>query len=506
MKIAFALVALAMALPSAHAQTYTFTEFDPPGSVNTTVSGINNSQQVVGWYRSLAPDSVEHAFIRSADGQNYTTFDVPNTGQSGQFTAPTGINDQGAIVGGQFNGANVGYGFLRSADGSTYTTINFPGASVTAVAAINDSGEIVGWYHTGGSSGLNHGFTLDAAGAYTHFEAPGLIAGSAPTSINNHGQILSAQFVVNPDLSSFVIQSTLNILPQNINDNGVIAGNVFSNQVNYGFIGVPSGPLPTVPTIRSASGVITASAFGGFNAIAPGTWIEIYGLNLAPTTRTWQASDFTGSTAPTSLNGVSVSINGEPAFVSYISPGQVNAQVPSTVTPGSASITVTNGSQTSAAYATIVNAVEPGILIVASDNYYAAATFPDFTTYVLPATQTWAVPSRPAQPGDTIVFYGVGFGPVAPDVPAGQVTPGQNSLQGNLQVSFAAALGQTSVPAQVKYAGLAPGTIGLYQFNVVVPNVPATGFPAAVVQFTLNGVPQLLPPPNPSPLYVGYLP
>jgi uncharacterized protein (TIGR03437 family) len=485
-----------------------FTVFDAPGAVpgTTLATGINNNGQVVGSYESSTTNSVTHGFLRSADGQTYTAFDVPGVGAPGQFTSPTSINDQGAIVGQQFNGAGVSYGFLRSADGFSFTKVNVPGSTFTATFSINNSGQIVGWYHAGGSGSLNHGFIRGADGTYTEFEVPGFIAGSNPTWINNKGQILSAPFVVSADRSSFVIQSAQQIAPASINDNGVIAGTIFSNQANHGFVAVPSGPPPTTPTIRSASGVITASAFGGFNAIAPGTWIEIYGSNLANTSRPWQTSDFTGSTAPTSLSGASVSINGQPAFVSYISPGQVNAQVPSTLTPGSATITVTNGQQTSNSYTTTLNAVEPGLLTIAADVYYAGALFPDFTTYVLPPGITSLVPSRPADPGDTIVFYGVGFGPVTPDVPAGQITSGQHPLQANLQVFFASLPGQTGVPAEVTYAGMAPGTVGLYQFNVVVPNVQPTGFPAVITQFTLNGVPLPQTPASPAspPLYVGF--
>lgn len=548
MKVSGLVIALAL-VSQGSAQTYTYTMFDPPGSVNTTVYGINNSQQVVGTYQDSsgamhsyvrqsdgsftvfdAPgalpgttiatavnnlgqvvgtyaastgNAARSGFIRSADGQSYTSFDVPGAG----VTVPYGINDQGAVVGTLISDEDVVEGFLRSADGSAYTAIGFPGAEYTEAFGINNSGLTGGFYNLGGSAGP-HGFIRNADGTYAEFEPPGFIQAGTARSMNNKGQILCGTIVVNPDGTSFAIQSTQSIAPFSINDNGAIAGTVSSGSVSHGFLAVPSGPLPTGPTIRSASGVITASAFGGFNAIAPGSWIEIYGLNLAPTTREWQVSDFTGSTAPTSLSGVSVSINGQPAFVSYISPGQVNAQAPSTVTAGPATVTVTNGSQTSAAYATTVNAVAPGILMVATDNYYAAATLPDFTTYVLPANQTWAVPSRPAAPGDTIVFYGIGFGPVTPEVSAGQITQGQHLLEGTLQVSFAPGPGQTAVPAQVTYAGLAPGTVGLYQFNVVVPNVQTTGFPAAALQFTLNGVPLPQTPTDPTlpPLYIGYTP
>jgi uncharacterized protein (TIGR03437 family) len=72
--------------------------------------------------------------------------------------------------------------------------------------------------------------------------------------------------------------------------------------------------------------------------------------------------------------------------------------------------------------------------------------------------------ARPPRPGETIILYGVGFGTVTPDPGAGNIVANDNGLIMPFQVFFA------GKPAAVSYAGLAPGTIGLYQFNVVVPD------------------------------------
>ncbi len=219
------------------------------------------------------------------------------------------------------------------------------------------------------------------------------------------------------------------------------------------------------PTI---SAVISAGDFGAFSAAAPGTWVEIYGASLASTTRPWTTADFTGNSAPTSLDGVQVTIAGQAAFIEYVSPGQVNAQLPSNIGPGSLQLTVTSGNVTSAPVNVTVNATEPGLLAPPSfslgGNQYVVAQLAD-GTYVLPAGSEPG--SRPARPGETIVIYGIGFGPVVPDTPAGQIETVLNQLSASLQFLF----GQTPSP-QVSYAGLAPGYAGLYQFDVVVPAVP----------------------------------
>jgi uncharacterized protein (TIGR03437 family) len=243
------------------------------------------------------------------------------------------------------------------------------------------------------------------------------------------------------------------------------------------------GPLAVSPP--SISGVVSASDFGGFSSVAPGSWVEIYGSNLAPDTRGWAAADFTGNNAPTSLDGVSVTIGGQAAFVDYISATQVNAQLPSNISTGGAlPLTVTKANVTSAPVGVTVHATEPGLLAPASfkigANQYVWAQLPD-GNYVLPAGAIAGVGSRPAKPGETIVIYGIGFGSVVPDTPAGQIAPGTSQLSAPLQLLF----GQT--PAlQVPYAGLAPTWVGLYQFNVVVPPMPDSDL--VPLTFTLGGV------------------
>lgn len=271
-----------------------------------------------------------------------------------------------------------------------------------------------------------------------------------------------------------------------------------TTSADYIRYGSASGQFAYVDTLGSCSSsstgviqitnVISAGAFGALPAIAPGTWIEIYGSDLAPDTRTWTTADFSGVNAPTSLDGVQVTINGEKAFVSYIgsgSPSQVNVQVPSDISPGTASVVVINNGLPTQPYTVTVKATEPGLLAPASfkigGQQYAAAIFPDFATYVLPVGAIAGIASRPAKPGDLIVLYGIGFGPVAPSQPAGQVVGASNSLAATLQIFFG------GVQAQVGYEGLSAGNVGLYQFNVTVPQVPNNAL--TPLTFSLGGVP-----------------
>ena len=84
------------------------------------------------------------------------------------------------------------------------------------------------------------------------------------------------------------------------------------------------------------------------------------------------------------------------------------------------------------------------------------------------------VASRPARPVDVITIYGIGFGPVSPFTAAGTIASGNTALQS--QPTFR--LG--GVPATLSYAGLAPNAVGLYQFNLVVPNSVSGDVPLTV--------------------------
>lgn len=247
--------------------------------------------------------------------------------------------------------------------------------------------------------------------------------------------------------------------------------------------GPVNGTFDTTPVIRSSLGVISASAFGGFSALAPGSWMEIYGTNLAnELSQVWGSSDFKGNLAPTALAGTTVTIGGLPAYIDFVSPGQVNAQVPSGVPMGPQPVIVTTAGGSSLARTITVNPVEPGMLAPAvfklPAGQYVAALFPDGVTFVLPPIP--GAPTARAKPGDTIIFYGVGFGPVTPDTPAGQIVMQSNRLPSTFQAFFG------GTPATVTFSGLTGGYVGLYQFNVVVPNVAASD--TVPFTYSLGGV------------------
>jgi uncharacterized protein (TIGR03437 family) len=236
----------------------------------------------------------------------------------------------------------------------------------------------------------------------------------------------------------------------------------------------------------SAGGVVSAGAFGAFTSVAPGSWMEIFGSGIFPVARSWQTADFNGAKAPTSLDGVKVTIGGKQAFLDFISDGQVNAQVPSDAPTGAQQMTVSNAAGTSNAYNITVNPLQPGLLAPSSfsvgGKQYVVAQFTD-GSFVLPPNALAGATTRQAKPGETIVIYGVGFGPVVDaggqEITAGTVVSAANQLTKSFSLSIGGA------PATLIYKGLAPGFVGLYQFNVTVPNVANNDL--APVTFTLDG-------------------
>ena len=261
----------------------------------------------------------------------------------------------------------------------------------------------------------------------------------------------------------------------------VTAGGVNPNTANEFTFALHFTLAPTLPTV---SGVISASAFGGFPTFAPGSWIEIYGTNFAVGTQTWASSDFNGVNAPTTLRKTSVTIGGLAAFVDFISPLQMNAQVPAGLSQGSQPLVVSTAAGSSSPFTVTVDAVQPGLLAPPSfklgGTQNLVALFSDGATYVLPPGAISGLPSRRAKPGDMITLYGVGFGSVNPSIPPGQIAGPLNTLSAPFTISIG---GKQAI---VSYNGLAPTYVGLYQFNVIVPDIPASD--TAPVTFSLNGV------------------
>ena len=147
-----------------------------PGSQSTVGTGINNSGEVVGYFSVASEDHgfVDHGFVYN--NGVYSTFDPPG----GSLDAnKVGINDAGEIVGTTTSGA-----FLL-ANGS-YSTITVPNSTFTNASAINNSGQIVGYYLD--ASGHSHTYIFSNH-VYTTLPSPvsSVYESIAAEAINNRG-------------------------------------------------------------------------------------------------------------------------------------------------------------------------------------------------------------------------------------------------------------------------------------------------------------------------------
>jgi uncharacterized protein (TIGR03437 family) len=161
------------------------------------------------------------------------------------------------------------------------------------------------------------------------------------------------------------------------------------------------------------------------------------------------------------LQGVSVTVNGLPAYVDYVSPTQINALAPDDDTLGPVPVQVTTAGGISNAVTVQKSAFAPAFLTF--DATHVAALHADYSPIgapnLLPGTVT-----TPAKPAEIILLYGVGFGPANPPQPSGQLVATAAPLANSVQVTIG---GQV---ANVAFAGLVGS--GLYQFNVTVPTLP----------------------------------
>jgi uncharacterized protein (TIGR03437 family) len=210
---------------------------------------------------------------------------------------------------------------------------------------------------------------------------------------------------------------------------------------------------------------VVANAEGESPTIAPNTWVEIKGVNLAPSgdSRSWQGSDFVGNQMPTQLDRVSATVNGKNAYVYYISPAQIDILTPPDAMTGPVPVVVTNNGTAAAAFTAQAQSISPSFFVF-NGGPYAIAEHSN-GSLIGPAS-LYPGSTTPAKPGETIVLYANGFGPTSAPVVSGDETQ-----TGTLSPLPTIEIG--GVAATVTFAGLvAPGE---FQFNAIVPASLANG-------------------------------
>ena len=266
--------------------------------------------------------------------------------------------------------------------------------------------------------------------------------------------------------------------------------------------------LSTVPTAAPnplITGVVNAASSDP--TIAAGSWVTITGSNLASSSRSLRADEIVDGALPTQLDGVSVTIDGNPAYVSSISPTQLTVQAPSDDALGPVSVVVTNNSATGDPFTVQLQSASPGFYMwpgkysvatkancgsIGPAGLFAGVTAAPTESsgvitlwgmglsstdpsagcaVVCPMGLFDGVDAAPAKPGDIVILWGTGFGPTNPPAPSGQEAP-DGQVESVVNVPSVLIGG---VAAQVVSATLTPGQAGLYQIAVQVPEGLADG-------------------------------
>ena len=215
----------------------------------------------------------------------------------------------------------------------------------------------------------------------------------------------------------------------------------------------------TIPATPSITGVVNGASFTA-GSMTPNTYVTIQGTNLASTTDTWNKS-IVGGALPTSLSGVTVNFSNTPAYVSYISPTQINVLAPPFAV-GAVGVQVNNNGAFASSRTLGVAPESPAVFVL--NGGQAIATRQDYTYAVKNGTIA-GLATTPAKPGDVLILWGTGFGFTNPVALPGSVTPSDTTY--STVQSIAVTI--NNVPATVYGAALAPGFAGLYQVAIQVP-------------------------------------
>jgi uncharacterized protein (TIGR03437 family) len=220
------------------------------------------------------------------------------------------------------------------------------------------------------------------------------------------------------------------------------------------------GPAPTI----GAGGVVNAADYTA--AIAPGAMVAIFGTGLAP-----GVTAASSVPLPLSLAGVTVDVTGNGATLHaplfFVSPGQINFQMPFATPPGDATVQVRTAGGTASHPVKLV-AIAPRLFTRSQDGKGQPILLHS-------ADYSFVTAASPALPGEYVILLLTGLGTVTPSVAPG-MPGGDNAKNGPinyLDAKVTVSFGEAGV--QAAFAGLMPGFSGVYQVNVQAPAVVQGG-------------------------------
>lgn len=222
--------------------------------------------------------------------------------------------------------------------------------------------------------------------------------------------------------------------------------------------GPPNNGLPL-----AGSGHSVVDAVNNRAQIVPGAWVSVYGSNFSAIAKDWSDQDFSTSILPTSVAGVQVLVNGSPAPVWYVSPGQINFQAPTEISGTATVVVVRNGAASAPATVSVVQN-SPGVIAYSADykTFYPSAQFAG-TTNIVGDPAVFGSQVKKALPGNQIQMYATGLASTQSGIVIGTAIPFPSSVS--------VTIGTTSVTPS--FAGQIGA--GYYQINFTVPAALAAG-------------------------------
>jgi uncharacterized protein (TIGR03437 family) len=306
-------------------------------------------------------------------------------------------------------------------------TVLSGGTSSSGFSFVNQGG-----YYISGTSSANPG-TIEQVNLSTGNAIQPTATIEAPSIGNTGGSVFRRSLAPLPNQTSLIALST------------------------SGFTVLPWSYAASVapPHINSV-----VSAADGKSAAAPGGLITVFGSNLSPTNQATSQIP-----VPTALANSCITVNGQPIPLIFVSPNQVNAQMPFQAV-GAETVVVHTPGGTSDNFNLTVQPNSPAVFLSG-----VAGPQNNLPTIIRSANGLLATDSNPIHPGDSLVIYLTGLGQTNPAGTTGFPAPG--SPLSNALTTTAVSLGGMNLP--VIFAGLAPGEVGVYQINVSVPGGTPTG-------------------------------
>jgi minor extracellular serine protease Vpr len=458
-----------------------------PARTNSAGAGKLNASAAIGAQVSVAPSSI--AFGRISAGLPSVSLAITNAGSASvslsiavaqrdadshaRVNAPSNVT----VAAGQTSNITVSLTGSRPNAGSYDGQLNITGSGVSLHVPYNyvvgdgvfSTGNIFPILGDGFAGGVGEPHSI-AARVTDQFGVP---IDSQPvtwTVVQGGGSLDSTNGIPNADVETDIygsLAATVDLGNQ-VGDQ-IFTGNVNSTSWEFDLYAL------LYPAIAS-SGVVNGASFQA-TPVSPGSYITINGQNMAHVTANYITTNLPVAIAATSISfdaaGVSV-----PGHISYISPGQVNVQVPWELQgQSSAQIKVISSNLASTLYPLPLASYSPASFeYTGSDGQlYAAA---------LDTSGQLITTSHPAQRGQYVSLYANGLGPVTNQPASGAPSPSSALAQSNPLSAISVTIGGR--PAQVAFSGLAPNYVGLYQLNLVVPTDSPSGVQPMVI--TGNGV------------------